>query len=173
VLSAFLLVGQIGTVPKAAQAAGSNSVAYIHDQAGRLVGVVDSTNAATYKYDAVGNVLSISRYSAATVSIIQMTPGSAPTGAQVIIYGTAFSATPSQNAITFNGTAAVASVVLGNSDRHICTVGCHQRHGQGGLSERLGHEHFAFTVIWATVEWRVLQWSPTVTSIIAHIVEGG
>ncbi len=27
--------------------------------------------------------------------------------------------------------------------------------------------------IWATVEWRVLQWSPTVTSIIAHIVDGG
>lgn len=89
VLSAFLLVNQIGTVPKTAQAAGSNSVTYIHDQAGHLVGVVDSTNAATYKYDAVGNVLSISRYSAATVSIIQMTPGSAPTGAQVIIYGTA------------------------------------------------------------------------------------
>jgi hypothetical protein len=51
-------VGQIGALPKAVQAAGSNAITYIHDQAGRLVGVVDSTNAAVYKYDAVGNAQS-------------------------------------------------------------------------------------------------------------------
>jgi RHS repeat-associated protein len=109
ILSALIVVTQLGAPPKQAQAASSNSVSYIHDQAGRLVGVVDSTNAAVYKYDAVGNVLSISRYSAATVSIIQMTPSSASTGAQVIIYGTAFSATPSQNTVTFNGVTATVS----------------------------------------------------------------
>ena len=108
-LMALVLIGQLGALPKTAQAAASNGIAYIHDQAGRLVGVVDPTNAAVYKYDAVGNVLSISRYSASTVSIIQMTPSSGPTGSQVIIYGTAFSATPSQNTVTFNGTSAAVS----------------------------------------------------------------
>ena len=108
-LSALLVITQLTVPPKQAQAASSNSVSYIHDQAGRLVGVVDSTNAAVYKYDAVGNVLSISRYSATTVSIIQMTPSSGPIGAQVLIYGTAFSATPSQNTVTFNGVAAAVS----------------------------------------------------------------
>lgn len=108
-LSILILIAQLGIPSRSAQAASSNSVAYIHDQAGRLVGVVDSANAAVYKYDSVGNVLSITRYASTTVSIIQMTPSSATVGTQVIIYGTAFSATPSQNTVTFNGTAAVVA----------------------------------------------------------------
>lgn len=37
---------------------------YSYDDLGRLIGVVDKNgDAATYSYDAVGNLLSISRYS--------------------------------------------------------------------------------------------------------------
>ena len=95
--------------PQVATAAATSPVTYVHDQGGRLVGVVDPTNAATYKYDAVGNITSISRYAATTISIIQITPGSGAAGTKVLIYGTAFSPTASQNTVTFNGTPAVVS----------------------------------------------------------------
>ncbi|HKA19632.1 MAG TPA: Ig-like domain-containing protein [Blastocatellia bacterium] len=82
-------------------------ISYLYDQLGRLVGVIDKDgNAATYAYDAVGNLLSISRQSPSQVSILQFTPSNGLAGASVSIYGTGFSATASQNTVTFNGTAA-------------------------------------------------------------------
>ncbi|HTG18091.1 MAG TPA: Ig-like domain-containing protein, partial [Blastocatellia bacterium] len=80
---------------------------YVYDELGRLVSVIDKDgNAATYAYDSVGNLLSISRQVPTQVSIIQFSPNSGPIGASVTIYGTGFSATASQNAVTFNGVAA-------------------------------------------------------------------
>jgi YD repeat-containing protein len=80
---------------------------YVYDDLGRLVAVIDKDgNAATYSYDAVGNLLSISRQAPTQVSIIQFSPGSGPVGASVTIYGAGFSATASQNTVTFNGVAA-------------------------------------------------------------------
>ena len=86
-------------------------VRYIYDDLNRLIGVVDpSGQTATYSYDSVGNILSITRYSSAQVSIIGFSPGTGPVGATVTISGTGFSPTPSQNTVTFNGvTASVAS----------------------------------------------------------------
>ncbi len=70
---------------------------YVYDDLGRLVGVIDKDgNAATYSYDAVGNLLSISRQVPTQVSIIQFSPGSGPIGAPVTIYGAGFSDTASQ-----------------------------------------------------------------------------
>jgi len=80
---------------------------YLYDALGRLVSVIDKDgNAATYSYDAVGNLLSISRQAPAQASIIQFNPGSGPVGTTVTIYGTGFSATASQNTVTFNGVGA-------------------------------------------------------------------
>jgi YD repeat-containing protein len=88
----------------------TGDITYIYDDLGRLMAVVDPTgDTAVYHYDAVGNLLSISRYSSSTVSVITFTPGSGAVGATVTIYGTGFSTTPSQNAVTFNGTAATVS----------------------------------------------------------------
>jgi YD repeat-containing protein len=85
-------------------------VQYFYDDLGRLVGVIDPAgNAATYVYDAVGNLLSIQRYSASSVSIITLSPGTGPVGATVLISGTGFSTTPAQNAVTFNGAPATVS----------------------------------------------------------------
>jgi YD repeat-containing protein len=85
-------------------------IQYIYDDLGRLVGVVDpAADTVVYSYDAVGNLLSIARFASSIVSVIAFSPGSGPVGATVTISGTGFSATPSQNAVTVNGTAATVT----------------------------------------------------------------
>lgn len=94
----------------AAARADAATISYVHDELGRLVGVVDPTgDTALYTYDAAGNLLSISRFPSAVVSIIAFTPSSGPPAATVAIVGTGFSAVASQNTVTFNGVAAVVS----------------------------------------------------------------
>ena len=88
----------------------ANDVIYVYDELGRLVAVIDPLgDTATYSYDSVGNILSISRYNSAVVSIVEFTPNSGPTGTTVTIYGTGFSTTPSQNTVSFNGVAATVT----------------------------------------------------------------
>jgi YD repeat-containing protein len=85
-------------------------ISYIYDEAGRLVGVIDQNgNSATYNYDAVGNVLSIARGTAAQPSLINFTPKSGPVGASVTIRGSGFSSTAASNTVTFAGTAATVT----------------------------------------------------------------
>ncbi len=106
----FLVLALL-TVVFAGQAQAQNTITYVYDKLGRLVGVVDPAgDTAVYTYDAVGNLLSISRYSSSQVSIISFTPDSGPIGAEVAIYGTGFSTTASENTVKFNGiTATVTS----------------------------------------------------------------
>jgi YD repeat-containing protein len=85
-------------------------VVYVYDELGRQIGVIDSaSDTAVYSYDAVGNLLGIARYASSSVSIIDFQPKSGPVGTTVTVHGTGFSATPSSNAITFNGTAATVT----------------------------------------------------------------
>lgn len=110
-LLAFVLLAFSSPVP-----AQSGDIAYIYDELGRLVAVVNPAGeTAVYTYDAVGNILSISRRSSALVSIVDFSPKSGPVGTSVTIHGTGFSATPSENAVTFNGVAA--SVTLSTPTR--------------------------------------------------------
>ncbi len=91
-------------------AAGAAVISYDYDELGRLVSVVDQAgDTATYSYDAVGNILSISRKSSSQLSIITFTPTSGPAGTTVTIFGTAFSSTASQDTVGFNGTNAAVS----------------------------------------------------------------
>ena len=102
-------------------AVAQQPIQYIYDDLGRLVGVVDpAADTAVYSYDAVGNLLSIARFASTTVSIIAVSPGSGAVGATVTISGTGFSTTPSQNAVTFNGTAA--TVTSATANRLVTTV---------------------------------------------------
>ncbi|MCI0719383.1 MAG: IPT/TIG domain-containing protein [Acidobacteria bacterium] len=98
----------------AGQVQAQSAITYVYDKLGRLIGVVDPAgDTAVYTYDAVGNILSISRYSSSQLSIISFTPDSGPVGAQVTIYGTGFSSTPANNTVKFNGvTATVTSSSL-------------------------------------------------------------
>lgn len=91
--------------------AQSNSpVQYFYDDLGRLVKVVDqSGNLATYIYDVVGNLVSISRSTlpgSNALAILNFTPQQGPAGTTVTIQGQGFSATPSADTVQFNGVAA-------------------------------------------------------------------
>jgi len=98
---------------------------YFYDELGRLVGVVDGQgNMAVYNYDAVGNLLSIERFSSTgtggnQIGIFLLTPSSALVGTTVQIRGFGFSATPSDNQVTFNGRPAS---VLSSTMTSITTV---------------------------------------------------
>ena len=87
-----------------------SGIVYVYDELGRVIAVTDpSGDTVRYNYDAVGNITSISRAASSTLSFINFSPGSGPVGATVTIYGTAFSTTPANNTVTFNGTAATVS----------------------------------------------------------------
>src|SRR6266702_3035967 len=85
--------------------AQSDSVQYVYDALGRLTTVVDpSGNVATYNYDAVGNLLSITRSttSPSGLAIFSFSPAQGSVGQTVTIQGQNFSATPSANTVHFN-----------------------------------------------------------------------
>jgi YD repeat-containing protein len=88
----------------------SSAIGYAYDQLGRLISVTDpAAGTAVYSYDPVGNLLSISRYPSTSVLVITFAPISGPAGTVVTISGAGFSATPSQNTVAFNGTAATVA----------------------------------------------------------------
>jgi len=64
---------------------------------------------AIYRYDAVGNLLSIVRQSAAVVTVLEFTPSSGVVGTIVTISGTGFGATVAENTVAFNGTTATVT----------------------------------------------------------------
>jgi YD repeat-containing protein len=101
--------------------AGQRAITYTYDAVGRLIGVVDPQgNAVTYTYDAVGNLQSTTEYASSQTSIIGFSPSSGAVGTTVTISGTGFSSTASQNAVSFNGTAA--SVTYATATQLVVTV---------------------------------------------------
>lgn len=92
------------------QALGAKPIQYVYDELGRLVAVIDSSgDTATYQYDAVGNILSISRQNSSQLGIISFTPRSGTAGTSVTINGTGFSPTASQDGVAFNGVSATVT----------------------------------------------------------------
>ncbi|EHP44241.1 protein containing ipt/tig domains (cell surface receptor) [Cupriavidus basilensis OR16] len=85
-----------------------------------MTGIVnDAGNAATYAYDASGNISSVARGNAA-VSILGFSPGSGAVGSNVTISGCGFSATPSQNTVQING--AAGTVISASSTQLVVQV---------------------------------------------------
>ena len=94
-----------------------SNVQYVYDALGRLTQVIDPTgNTATYNYDAVGNLLSItsSTTSPSSLAIFSFSPSQGSVGQTVLIQGQNFSVTPSSNTVKFNGTAATVTAATTN-----------------------------------------------------------
>jgi YD repeat-containing protein len=105
--ASVLVVCWLAFFPAPARAQG---ISYLYDDLGHLIAVVNpSQGTAVYAYDAVGNLLSITRYAATAVLIVDFTPKQGPVGTTVTISGIGFSTTPSQNTVKFNGTQATVT----------------------------------------------------------------
>jgi prepilin-type processing-associated H-X9-DG protein len=95
------------------------SVHYVYDDLNRLVAVVDQQgNAATYTYDAVGNILKIERFDATAlpgvVAISMFTPAAGRVGTTVQVFGKGFAADIASNALFFDGHAATITAAAPN-----------------------------------------------------------
>src|SRR5881398_2364367 len=91
-----------------------SNVQYVYDALGRLTQVIDpSGNTATYNYDAVGNLLSITRSttSPSGLAVFSFSPAQGSVGQTVTIQGQNFSVTPSANTVKFNGTTATVTAI--------------------------------------------------------------
>ena len=115
-----VLVGLLVVASWAVRAAAQPAaIHYVYDDLNRLSAVVDQQgNVAVYTYDAVGNILGIERFDAArepgAVAISYFTPASGRVGTTVQVFGKGFSATPSQNTLTFGGAAAAIAAAAPN-----------------------------------------------------------
>jgi YD repeat-containing protein len=96
------------------------SIFYVYDDLNRLIAVIDAQgNAATYTYDASGNLLRVDRFDASQqppgpVRITLVTPSKGKVGTPVQIFGTGFSATASQDLVTFSGAGATVTAAVPN-----------------------------------------------------------
>jgi YD repeat-containing protein len=124
VAAAALLAGVLTLLSASWPGVGAAAtIQYLYDANGRLVAVIDDPGAtgdvAIYRYDAVGNLLSIDRGPATDLNVIAAPPSATP-GSNVTIVGTGFSTTPSQNTVTFNGVAG--TVVSATATQLVVTV---------------------------------------------------
>jgi YD repeat-containing protein len=117
--------------------AAAAEVSYVYDDLGRLKAVIDpGTDTAIYNYDAVGNLLSISRQPSTAISIIDFTPKTGPVGTTVTIFGTGFSSTAGQNTVTFNSLAT--TVTSASPTMLVATVPAGATTGPIGVSSPSG-----------------------------------
>ena len=101
------------------------SIYYVYDSLNRLVAVVDQQgSAATYSYDAVGNILRIERFEPTGppggVAISLFTPAAGAVAATVHVFGRGFGADITQNSLFFG--ERVATLVAAAPNRLVATV---------------------------------------------------
>ena len=86
----------------------SADVLHVYDGLNRLRATVDpaANDAAVWTYDAVGNILAITRQPATQTTILEIPAGAVAGACGVRLLGIGFSPTPGQNTVTVNGTAA-------------------------------------------------------------------
>jgi RHS repeat-associated protein len=88
----------------------STAIRYTYDVDGRLKSVSDPAgDTATYSWDPVGNLKTITRHLTTAAAITQLVPDHGAAGTSVEIDGTGFGSTTSANAVTFNGTTATVT----------------------------------------------------------------
>jgi YD repeat-containing protein len=161
-------------IAAAGLSAQSQTVRYIYDELGRLMAAIDQNgDAAVYQYDAVGNLLSIARHSTGSVKIFEFTPNGAPVGTTVTLYGIGFSATPSQNTVTFNGTTA--SVSASTTTSITVSVPSGSTTGTIGVTSPLGSatSGTSFQVTSAIATPTISSFTPTIGVIGTSVTVSG
>ena len=114
-LSLAVLVGALWAAPASAQ-----QMRYLYDSKGQIVAVIDADgSAATYQWDESGNLAAISRRNAGEITgqvgITLVSPNVGIEGDVVEIFGKGFSATPTNNTVTFfSGVQATVDVANPN-----------------------------------------------------------
>jgi RHS repeat-associated protein len=164
-LACALVVTSLPLQPASpAAAATGDPFRFIYDELGRLVAAVTPTDSARYTYDAVGNITAITRQAATTLTVIEFAPHAGPTTTTVTIYGKAFSPTPSQNTVKFNGTTA--TVTSSTTTQIVTTVPAGAT--TGTISVKVGN-----TTATSTAPFTVGSTAPTITGFSPSIVNPG
>jgi YD repeat-containing protein len=85
----------------------ADEVICIYDDLGRLVGLGESAgDLAIYTYDAVGNILSITRQPSSEPAIVDFSPRTATIKGTIVIAATGVSVVPDENEVTIGGVPA-------------------------------------------------------------------
>ena len=152
------LLIQIGLATSVLSLSYADQAQYLYDDQGRLTSVTDSTGAlAVYNYDAVGNLLSIDRFTppGSGIGIYLTAPNKGSATTLVVIQGYGFSATPANNTVKFNGIATTVTAATPN--RLTVTVPASATTGSVSVTTTAGTANSPqpFTVLGA----------PTITSI--------
>jgi len=156
----------------AAGPAHGADISYVYDALGRLVGVIDpASDTAVYRYDAVGNLLSIDRYSSQSVSIIDFTPDRGANGTTVTISGTGFSATASENSVTFNSVAA--AVMSATPTEIVTTVPAEATTGPVGVTAPTGSATSASVFTVGSDVPTITSFTPTIGTPGTAVTIGG
>ena len=138
-------------------------ITYLYDELGRLTAVVDmDRNAAMYRYDAVGNLVSIERGSFAGVSIIGFSPARAITGTPITIIGTGFSITPSENSVAFHG--VFATVITATPTQIVTSVPSGETTGAITVTTPSGSatSRIAFTLTERSIAPTITEFTPRI-----------
>jgi len=141
-------------------------ISYFYDGLGRLIRVVDNNgNVATYNYDAVGNIVSITRSTTGnSLAILSFTPQQGSIGQTVTLQGQGFSTTASANTVKFNGTTAVVSAATATSLTVLVPTGA----TTGAISVTVGTQTATsstnFTIVPATLV--SVQVSPATVTVV-------
>jgi YD repeat-containing protein len=154
--------------------ANTRPVSFTYDALNRLIGVVDASgNVATYSYDAVGNILSISRNTPGQVTIINFSPSSGPTGTMVTISGAGFSANPAQNAVTFG--SVTATIVSSSSTQIVVSVPPGAASGSISVTSPSGSATAgsSFIVTTGSTGTLITSFSPTIGAVGTPVIISG
>ncbi len=150
----------------------TDSIKHNYDELGRLVTVEDKTGqAAKYSYDATGNLLAISRHLPTQVSILDFTPSKGVEGTVVTISGTSFSATTTENTVSFNG--AVGTVISANPSQIVVAAPPGVTTGPLSVTSPAGSAASATQFTLDTLAPLITGFSPTIADPAASVTING
>ncbi|MGW8391820.1 IPT/TIG domain-containing protein [Pseudoduganella sp. HUAS MS19] len=153
----MLLTLVVAVAVQANTPALADQIRYVYDEAGRLVQATSSDGSGTaYRYDEIGNILSVKRIVAGGVVVSEFSPNSGASGAQVSIYGSGFDEVATNNAVTINGTSA--AVLTATKTMLTVTVPSNATTGKISVSNSKGMATSTSDFLIATAK------GPTITS---------